>query len=304
MRYGLILLLLLLLTAGFAFGPGASADPAAEWRPERPALTIEGDSPVEGQSIIDEDERWRVTATTAFPYNSIVYLERFDEFGFRGRCTGMLIGPDVVLTAGHCLYSADRGWVTEIVVVPGKDGAIEPFGAAWATSWFVSPGWVATGALEADWAIIALAPGDARATWFRLADLDTPTLTGATLTPAVAGYAADRPTGTMWAGSQPAFAAVDDLLLYHQVDTTAGTSGAPVFVSNEGSPHYGEAIGMHTTGYGNYNGALRFTPTFIAELHSACSQLGCSIDPPPAQAEAAELPELTERIAVAGVQRD
>lgn len=69
-------------------------------RPGRPAAPS-------SQSVIGADERVQVTATEPFPF-SAVYLELEDSFGVVfASCTATFIGPDALLTAGHCLWDAE-----------------------------------------------------------------------------------------------------------------------------------------------------------------------------------------------------
>ena len=73
-------------------------------------------------SVIGADERVQVTATESFPFSAVAYLELEDSFGVVfASCTATFIGPDALLTAGHCLWDAElEDWGAEhIRVVPG-----------------------------------------------------------------------------------------------------------------------------------------------------------------------------------------
>ncbi len=63
------------------------------------------------RNIHGEDERTPVLNTSVAPYSSIGYLS--------GGCTGTLIAPNAVLTAGHCLYNyKDKKFITSLDFSP------------------------------------------------------------------------------------------------------------------------------------------------------------------------------------------
>jgi len=87
--------------------------PASHLWPSRPG-GFERES-----EIFDQDTRRCVTATNQFPFRVICSLELGPS-----RCSGTLIGPRTVLTAGHCMANLQR-------VIPARNGAStlpEPFG--------------------------------------------------------------------------------------------------------------------------------------------------------------------------------
>ena len=91
--------------------------------------------------IIGPDTRVKVTNTLAAPFRYICNLEQdFPGLGPRAMCTGTLIGPTTVLTAGHCLsgFSAAR-----MRVIPGRDGTLEPLPATRAASFQIAAGFSA-----------------------------------------------------------------------------------------------------------------------------------------------------------------
>src|SRR5450759_5074586 len=83
------------------------------------------------------DARTRITPTTAGPWRWITYLEITASAG-TFYCSGYLVGPHSVFTAGHCLYGGTQfggnGYPSSIRVVPGKDGSSEPYGSEYGLS--------------------------------------------------------------------------------------------------------------------------------------------------------------------------
>lgn len=59
--------------------------------------------------IIGADNRVKITNATTFPYNTIVHLEMLAVNGVKYTGTGTIIAPNVVLTAGHCVFDYETG---------------------------------------------------------------------------------------------------------------------------------------------------------------------------------------------------
>ena len=76
----------------------------------------------------------RVVATASAVYRNIVHVHASFPSGFSMTGTGFLIAPNVVLTAGHNLFSfyriADGEWANQVTVAPGRSGTAMPFGTA------------------------------------------------------------------------------------------------------------------------------------------------------------------------------
>ena len=81
------------------------------------------------EGIIGADGQYRVKNTTVNPYRKTgVVLVKFPN-GKSGVGTGVMIAPNLVLTAAHVVYSAeDGGWATSTTVTPAFDGKNAHYG--------------------------------------------------------------------------------------------------------------------------------------------------------------------------------
>ncbi len=82
------------------------------------ALSTYEDAPALATGI---EDRVQVTNTTTYPWNTIGYLTVTYPNGASYRCTGTLVSPYVVLTAGHCIHNNNRGgFVARVQFFPGQ----------------------------------------------------------------------------------------------------------------------------------------------------------------------------------------
>lgn len=72
-------------------------------------------------ATVGVEDRINVTATTAYPWNTIGFLAISYAGGASYRCSGTLVSPYVVLTAGHCIHNNTRGgYVVTARFYPGQ----------------------------------------------------------------------------------------------------------------------------------------------------------------------------------------
>lgn len=248
--------------------------------PERTAWTGD-DSDVRGAFVHGTDDRERLRDTHEFPLSAYVYLELYDEWGFElGSCTGVFIGPDAILTAAHCLWDSLDGWTGDIAVVPGKDGAIEPFGQEWATTWWVPDEWIDTGGQDDfDWGIVRLGSTTLsdQTGYLGISVLTDETLERPDIGPAIVGYPGDKPEGTLWGAMVDSFLWVDAFELIYDIDTYSGQSGSPILLLGD-TEFQGSIVGVHTWGGNLGNGGIRIDREVLVDIDNACVQMECTFE--------------------------
>jgi V8-like Glu-specific endopeptidase len=157
----------------------------------------------------------------------------------------------VVLTAAHCLYDSTSpgGWATEVVVVPGRNGAAEPYGFQTATDLRVPGQYVSSGAPAFDFGLVLLPNSQLsnQTGRFRYAGSAGDALVGRTAN--LSGYPGEDYT-RQWFHAGPIAdrsytAGSDTGLISYPMDTTGGQSGSPMWLS-DGTNRV--IIGVHTRG--------------------------------------------------------
>ena len=116
--------------------PDKSADNTDE-ATQRRVRTVETAAVEEAApATVGVEDRVNVTATTAYPWNTIGFLAISYSGGASYRCSGTLISPYVVLTAGHCIHNNNRGgYVVSARFYPGQyqvnlgDSPQRPYGS-------------------------------------------------------------------------------------------------------------------------------------------------------------------------------
>ena len=92
----------------------------------------------------DISGQWLVPTPLDFPHRARVKLIMWYPNGAELGCSGVLIGPRTVLTAGHCVKNWEYGggdWAKRIQVIPALDGTYSPFGWAYMTGIRTVKGW-------------------------------------------------------------------------------------------------------------------------------------------------------------------
>jgi glutamyl endopeptidase len=116
------------------------------------AASVGGD--IGAEVILGPDTRERLY-TSAYPTRARVLITFTG-----GRCSGTLIGPNTVATAGHCVHTGGLlgSWrpVSSFRIYPGRDGALSPYGVCTARTLFSVIGWTVSANEEYDYGAVKL----------------------------------------------------------------------------------------------------------------------------------------------------
>lgn len=213
------------------------------------------------ESVIGADDRTRITDTGSYPWRTVVNLsiKWTSTSTGEGRCSGALIDPFHVLTAGHCVFDfgGTDDWAYSIKVFPGRDDGDLPYNYAWATYYRSYTGWTQNGNHQHDWAVITLDRNIGNFTgWMgRQTAASTSTIyDGIKNTAGYPGTPNGDATCPTW-GNCLYFDAddtydVDEYNHWYWMDSSGGMSGGPVWRYTDGNRYIltVHAYGVDSTG--------------------------------------------------------
>jgi len=212
------------------------------------------------ETICGTDNRVQVNTTGTWPWAS--YCSLLIDFGkITVIGSGWLIGPNSIVTAGHCVYNRTYGWAKSVKVMPGRNGATLPFGSSMAKELWSVKGWVNNGLKAYDYGFVVMDSALGKKTgWIGYGVFPDSVLENQNNN--ITGYPGDKPSGTMWyAGGK--IKSADSLRLYYMEDTTGGESGCPVWMTDYKNSKFG--IGIHNYG-GCPNSANRITQSVFYNM--------------------------------------
>jgi glutamyl endopeptidase len=271
-----------------------------EWEDEATAGLLDREDELElpqYEVLHKPDARQLDTNTRAAPFRYICNL----VYNGRPICTGTLIGPRTVLTAGHCLVRKDP---RHMQVLAGRNGPTFNLGAAHAVKFHVASGY--SPLTPTDYGVIQLRePIGIRVGYWTIRYSRSPTdpigrsisarglpENVGTLKVNLSGYPGEkclripgpparkdcRIKGTQQWRAYDVTVRQRAGMLHYMDDTTGGMSGSPVWVRR--SPDMGGRVmvavhvGWSGVGTKKTNVSVRLTPTIMGNLHRWLAEVG------------------------------
>jgi V8-like Glu-specific endopeptidase len=212
------------------------------------------------EAVFGRDQEWRRHQETASaPWRAVCYLEIRGSTG-KGQGTGWMISPDLLVTAGHCIYDANYGVdgkATEIVAYPGRNGSNFPYQPVACVIADAHPKYRGGADPRYDIGVLKLSRKiGIEIGWFGLAVYDLQRAVKSLVN--LGGYPTSKaPQGSMWKDAGR-IEGGDQHFFHYYIDTEKGMSGAPVFWS-DGQQRL--ALAVHTTWdpAKNINAGVRIT---------------------------------------------
>lgn len=218
--------------------------------------------------VVGTDNRAQVTNTKTTPFNAVCRIEvswpspHKATFG-----TGSFVGKRVVMTSAHVIYDRTRGgWATSVRVVPGKNSSSsqpEPYGAATHYTLYAPDTYTRDGSEASDigWIILRDTTLWNRVGYaFGYGTLSDSTMKTVNLN--TAGYASDKPYGTMWREyNTKDQKLVGTGMITHYFDSFGGSSGMPLYEASSSS-RYVRSVHRGGGSDNASNRAVRITSTW------------------------------------------
>ncbi|MCI0378440.1 MAG: trypsin-like peptidase domain-containing protein [Gemmataceae bacterium] len=235
-------------------------------------------------STLDHDDRVRVRKPHLFPFATVCALRSFFPSPQLGGApvagTGVLIGPRIVLTAGHNVFDQDYGGAVERVEIHfGLNGDFNDTNvrSVVAEKWATTKGWADNGIDIFDYGALIL-PTDLgnQLGWMAVQLRAEGDLKGLAVNNA--GYPIGWPRQAQDEGYQPEEATtmwfdygnvirVEEFTIYYtEIFTAGGSSGSPIFAFLDGQDDPYRVVGVHNYGGSVANSATRINGVVFDDI--------------------------------------
>jgi V8-like Glu-specific endopeptidase len=188
-------------------------------------------------AIQGSDDRLAITinASTA-PYSAYLQVAAQFSDGTILQSSGVMVGPNDVLTAANAIYSQEHGgWATNIQVTPGRFGDLKPFGVHSASQVSAPLAWQNSSDLSSDYGLLSLATDIGYVTgWVETGYIGTLSAVS-NYTLSTLGYPTDLGGNTLYYSSGSVDQVVGSGLIFtDDLDMMAGQNGSPVVFNSGG----------------------------------------------------------------------
>jgi V8-like Glu-specific endopeptidase len=224
------------------------------------------------RQVFGEDDRVQITDTSGYPFRTFGLLQGQSPDGGLFNCSATLIGPRTVLTAAHCLYNHETGWLDNFVFAPGLISMQEaPHGVYEYETAYIFEGYISNyqgyygSVVPWDIAVVILQyPVGEDLGWMGYGYDNN--LRGFVAN--VIGYPGDMPAGTMWAVSCDVSSEnMADMWFQYLCDTYPGSSGSSVYKYN-GDTNERVIYGVNVAESPDANTAVRINRMYFEWLGS------------------------------------
>jgi V8-like Glu-specific endopeptidase len=221
-------------------------------------------------TVLGADQRQIRLATTSYPWRALTAI--LNPGSTTSRCSGVLVGPRHVLTAGHCLYR-NGAWFSNQKVAPGMSGVGNfPNGLKNHQWYYITQGWLNDEDPENDLGVLILEDKSSTANlgWFgtQVSDGASAWNFGYPGWWRTCAASPSPPQCSNFLYGMSGYADKEsDWFLTYSIDTQPGQSGSPVYRWNNGDRR---VIGVHAYGAGSsgVNWAKRLRGTTINTICS------------------------------------
>ncbi|MHC4470689.1 MAG: trypsin-like serine peptidase [Planctomycetota bacterium] len=194
--------------------------------------------------IFGSDDRIRVYSSQ-FPYSTVCWTLTEWKDGEFSTGSAVLVGRRLALTAGHIVYSSDKGgYAKSVKVVPAYDNGSAPYGEHYGTRFYTLNNWINTGQTQYDFGAIELSSDVGSSTgWLGFSSRTIhPNSTGLNM----AGYPGDLENGEGMYWAYGVATTVTDRQLFYRgtLDAWFGNSGSGIWVYDE-SDESRFVVGIH-----------------------------------------------------------
>lgn len=248
--------------------PDLPAPPAYPQRPDGEAgsqVHPFGPESINPAVVIGDDDRVRITNTSAFPWWVTGFQSQQFSDSSSWRCTAFVVAPYTTLTNGHCIYNEGRGgYATSVSFAPGQQqteagGTItRPFGLHASVQWRTNGNYIVSPSFDTDYAATHFNQSFAGlgiTTYIPLVFNYVPTVIN------TAGY-----PGSVqgWSNNQAMWYSGGDVVnvlartIHHHADATPGQSGSAIWrLESATGARQVVALASFESSGGGYNGGTR-----------------------------------------------